>query len=138
MRRWLEHYISNGSNELSQEQGQRQSREYNHNPDWQSHKYDLSDWRSAQQIYLPELGMKLGPATNKMKKLWRLWHKAQREGTPKRDHAYNIAKIQYAIGLINPTQFDELQNMDLDLEFGGQQMEEDEWTQGLRAMFTER
>lgn len=123
---------------------QSQKREYDNNPDWQSNRQDidLKDWRSAQQIYLPELGMKLGPAVNKMKKLWRLYKAAKRYGgsyRPKHfgegscyDYAYEIARIQYTIDLVNKTEFEELADLDFNLEFPRQEAhEEDIDTSGL-------
>lgn len=64
-----------------------------------------------QQIYLPELGMCWGPACNSLKKLWKSYKIAGRNGEPRRDIAWKINAIQKAMG-IEKSEFPELEGME--------------------------
>src|SRR5215471_16292440 len=87
------------------------------NESWISSKYDIQGlpWQELQQIYLPELGMCWGPACNSLKKLWKSYKIAGRNGEPRRDIAWKINAIQKAMG-IQKSEFPELEGMELDEE----------------------
>src|SRR5215471_5703577 len=80
------------------------------NESWISSKYDIQGlpWQELQQIYLPELGMCWGPACNSLKKLWKSYKIAGRNGEPRRDIAWKINAIQKAMG-IEKSEFPELE-----------------------------
>src|SRR5215469_6364596 len=79
----------------------------------ESSKYDIEGmhWSELQQIYLPELGMCWGPACNSLKKLWKSYKIAGRNGEPRRDIAWKINAIQKAMG-IEKSEFPELEGME--------------------------
>ena len=83
------------------------------NESWISRKYDIQGlpWQELQQIYLPELGMCWGPACNSLKKLWKSYKIAGRNGEPRRDIAWKINAIQKAMG-IEKSEFPELEGME--------------------------
>ena len=87
------------------------------NESWISSKYDIQGlpWQELQQIYLPELGMCWGPACNSLKKLWKSYKIAGRNGEPRRDIAWKINAIQKAMG-IPKSEFPELEGMEMDEE----------------------
>jgi len=88
-----------------------------HNESWVSSKYDIEGihWTDLQQIYLPELGMCFGPACSALRKSWRQYKIAGRNGEPRGDLAYRIVRIQRALG-IPQSDFPELQGMEMDDE----------------------
>jgi hypothetical protein len=96
-----------------------------------SSKFDFQgDWRELQQIYLPELGMHLGPAWNSLKKLWKSYKIAGRTGEPRSDTAWKINRLQVAMGL-EKSDFPELEGMVLDDEWDEQDQGEElppEWS----------
>src|SRR5215469_18944106 len=83
----------------------------------ESSKYDIEGmpWQELQQIYLPELGMCWGPACNSLKKLWKSYKIAGRNGEPRRDIAWKINQIQNAMG-IEKSEFPELEGMETGYE----------------------
>ena len=87
------------------------------NESWISSKYDIQGmpWQELQQIYLPELRMCWGPACNSLKKLWKSYKIAGRNGEPRRDIAWKINAIQKAMG-IQKSEFPELEGMEMDEE----------------------
>ena|SRR5215472_7373215 len=85
-----------------------------------SSKYDLQgDWREVQKIYLPSLGISMGVAWTSLKKLWKSYKIAGRTGEARSDTAYNIVRIQAAMGL-EKSEFPELEGMMLDDEWDDQ------------------
>lgn len=87
------------------------------NPDWISNKYNLQDdWRTVREIYLPTIRMRLGPAASRLKKLWKSYKASKHNGETTKDTAWKISQIESAIGLTNPTQFEELQDQGLQYE----------------------
>jgi hypothetical protein len=87
------------------------------NESWISSKYDIQGmpWQELQQIYLPELRMCWGPTCNSLKKLWKSYKIAGRNGEPRRDIAWKINAIQKAMG-IQKSEFPELEGMEMDEE----------------------
>ena len=83
------------------------------NESWISSKYDIQGmpWQELQQIYLPELRMCWGPACNSLKKLWKSYKIAGRNGEPRRDIAWKINAIQKAMG-IEKSEFPELEGVE--------------------------
>jgi hypothetical protein len=57
------------------------------------------DWREAQQIYLPSLNMSVGQAWNRLKKLWKSYKIAGRNGESRSLQAYEIVRYQSALDL---------------------------------------
>ncbi len=82
------------------------------NESWISSKYDIQGlpWQELQQIYLPELGMCWGPACYLLKKLWKCYKIAGRNGEPRGDIAWKINRIQSSMG-IEMSQFPELEGL---------------------------
>jgi hypothetical protein len=83
------------------------------NESWVSSKYPIEGmhWRELQQIFLPEIQMCWGPACNSLKKLWKSYRIAGRNGEPRGDFAWKIRNIQSAMG-IEKSEFPELEEMD--------------------------
>lgn len=100
MQRWLRNY-------------ERLRHSQQPNESWVSSKYPIEGmhWRELQQIYLPELKMCWGPACNSLKKLWKSYKIAGRNGEPRGDFAWKIRNIQSAMG-IEKSEFPELEGMD--------------------------
>ena len=71
------------------------------------------DWREAQQIYLPSIGMNVGVAWNSLKKLWKSYKIAGRTGEPRRDIAWKINRLQAGLDL-ERSEFPELEGVALD------------------------
>ena len=73
----------------------------NHNEGWTSTIYDIQGmhWQELQQLYLPELNMRWGPAVSALKKLWKSYKIAGRTGEPRSDLAWKINQIQKAMGI---------------------------------------
>lgn len=80
---------------------------------WTSSKYPIENmsWQELQELYLPEVKMRFGPAVSALKKLWKSYKIAGRNGEPRGDIAWNIRNIQRAMG-IPESQFEELEGMD--------------------------
>ena len=80
------------------------------NKSWISSRYDIQGmhWQELQQLYLPELNMRWGPAVNALKKLWKSYKIAGRTGEPRSDLAWKINRV--AMGL--KSEFPELEGMD--------------------------
>jgi hypothetical protein len=87
------------------------------NESWISSKYDIQGmhWQELQQLYLPELNMRWGPAVSALKKLWKSYKIAGRTGEPRSDLAWKINQIQKAMG-IEKSEFPELEGMETDDE----------------------
>ena len=68
-------------------------------------------WQELQQLYLPELNMRWGPAVSALKKLWKGYKIAGRTGEPRSDLAWKINRV--AMGL-EKSEFPELEGMDYD------------------------
>src|SRR5215831_5361049 len=85
------------------------------NESWISSRYDIQDmhWQELQQLYLPELNMRWGPAVSALKKLWKSYKIAGRTGEPRSDLAWKINRVQVAMGL-EKSEFPELEGMDYD------------------------
>jgi hypothetical protein len=99
MQKWIEDY-----------EKRRHSKQPNES--WVSSKYPIEGmhWTELQQLYLPELKMCWGPACNSLKKLWKSYKIAGRNGEPRGDIAWRINRIQSATG-IEKSQFPELEGM---------------------------
>src|SRR5215467_4266062 len=76
-----------------------------------SSRYDIQGmhWQELQQLYLPELNMRWGPAVSALKKLWKSYKIAGRTGEPRSDLAWKINRV--AMGL-EKSEFPELEGMD--------------------------
>jgi hypothetical protein len=83
------------------------------NESWISSRYDTQGmhWQELQQLYLPELNMRWGPAVSALKKLWKSYKIAGRTGESRSDLAWKINQIQKAMG-IEKSEFPELEGMD--------------------------
>ena len=84
---------------------------------WSSTKYDIqgSHWEEMQQTYIPELRMCFGPACSALKRSWKAYRIAGRNGEPRGDIACRIRSIQSALG-IERSEFPELEGMGMDDE----------------------
>src|SRR5215469_322306 len=82
------------------------------NESWISSKYDIQGmhWQELQQIFLPDLNMNFGQAISALKKSWKAYNIAGRNGTYRTDIAYRIRSIQNAMG-IEKSEFPELEGM---------------------------
>lgn len=75
---------------------------------WISCKYDLhGHWREVQQTCVPELQMNVGQSISALRKSWRAYKIAGRNGEPRKDLAYRINHIEDSLGL-EKFQFEEL------------------------------
>lgn len=96
------------------------------NESWVSSKYDIQNmsWKEISEIYLPEIDMRFGSACSALKKLWKSYKIAGRNGEPRGDIAWKIHRIQSAMG-IERSQFTELEGMndDEDQELTDEELE---------------
>ncbi len=119
MQKWLAAYENSRH---SKNPGYPPSKEPNES--WSSSKYGAMEWREAQQIYLPSLNMCVGPAWNKLKRLWRNYKRNGRTGQYRSDIAYEI--VRYQAGLDIPrSDLPELEGIS-DYEFGDSDQETNE------------
>src|ERR1700751_3431599 len=81
---------------------------------WQSSKYDFSD-PDVRLEYVPEMGCSVGGCISALKKLWKSYKIAGRNGEPRGDIAWNIRSLQGSLG-IERSHFPELEGMDDDEE----------------------
>jgi len=81
---------------------------------WQSSKYDFSD-PDVRLEYVPEMGCSVGGCISALKKLWKSYKIARRNGEPRGDIAWNIRNLQGSLG-IERSHFPELEGMDDDEE----------------------
>ena len=90
------------------------------------------DWREARQIYLPSLNMSVGQAWNRLKKLWKSYKIAGRNGESRSFQAYEIVRHQVALDLPR-SDLPELEGMS-DYEFedqdqsSGSEPRPDDWS----------
>jgi hypothetical protein len=84
------------------------------NESWQSSKYDFSD-PDVRLEYVPEMGCSVGGCISALKKLWKSYKIAGRNGEPRGDIAWNIRNLQGSLG-IERSHFPELEGMDDDEE----------------------
>jgi hypothetical protein len=77
---------------------------------WQSSKYDFSD-PDVRLEYVPEMGCSVGGCISALKKLWKSYKIAGRNGEPRGDIAWNIRNLQGSLG-IERSHFPELEGMD--------------------------
>jgi len=89
------------------------------NPDtpnelWASSKYATHNmtWQEVSGIFISELDMTFGAAINSLKKLWKSYKIAGRNGEFRGDTAWKITQIQDALG-IEKSIFPELEGMDV-------------------------
>jgi hypothetical protein len=70
------------------------------NESWVASKYSsMGNWREVQQIYIPSLKLRVGPAFHKLKKLWAKYKIQGREGLYRTDTAYQINKLLVGLDL---------------------------------------
>ncbi|MGA9150674.1 MAG: hypothetical protein WBZ36_08850 [Candidatus Nitrosopolaris sp.] len=81
---------------------------------WHSSKYDFSD-PDVRLEYVPEMGCSVGGCISALKKLWKSYKIAGRNGEPRGDIAWNIRNLQGSLG-IERSHFPELEGMDDDEE----------------------
>ncbi|MGC2570459.1 MAG: hypothetical protein WA364_03030 [Candidatus Nitrosopolaris sp.] len=81
---------------------------------WQSSKYDFSD-PDVRLAYVPEMGCSVGGCISALKKLWKSYKIAGRNGEPRGDIAWNIRNLQGSLG-IKRSHFPEIEGMDDDEE----------------------
>lgn len=74
------------------------------------------DWHEAQQIYIPSLNMCVGPAWNRLKKLWKSYKISGRNGESRTLTAYEINRYQVALDLPR-SDLPELEGVASDYEF---------------------
>ncbi|MGA9153877.1 MAG: hypothetical protein WBZ36_25130 [Candidatus Nitrosopolaris sp.] len=103
MQKWIEDYEKTRHSKQPKES----------NPGWVSSKYPIESmhWQELQQLYLPTLGLNWGQACSSLKKLWKSYKIAGRNGEPRGDLAWKIRNIQSAMG-IERSNFPELEGMD--------------------------
>ena len=78
---------------------------------WISSKYDLrGHWREVQQTWVPELQTNVGQSISALRKSWRAYKIAGRNGEPRKDLAYRINHIEDSLGL-EKFHFEELAEM---------------------------
>ena len=79
---------------------------------WASSKYDIqgTHWEDMQQTFIPELRMNFGQACSALKKSWKAYKIAGRNGEPRGDIAWRIRSIESALG-IEKSEFPELEGM---------------------------
>src|SRR5215469_7257433 len=82
------------------------------NESWVSSKYDTQlPWKELQQTYIPSLHMNWGQCCSALKKSWKAYKIAGRNGEPRGDIAWRIRSIESALG-IEKSEFPELEGMD--------------------------
>lgn len=81
---------------------------------WQSSKYDFSN-PDVRLEYVPEMGFNVSGCISGLKKLWKSYKIAGRNGEPRSWQAYSINKIQGALGL-ELSSFPETEGMTNDFE----------------------
>ena len=91
---------------------------------WQSSKYDFSD-PDVRLEYVPEMGCSVGGCISALKKLWKSYKIAGRNGEPRGDIAWNIRNLQGSLG-IERSHFPELEGMDDDEELQLKSEEDEE------------
>jgi hypothetical protein len=103
---------------------------------WQSTKYDFAsmDPNELQQLYIPSLEMRFGPAVSALRKLWKSYKICGRTGEPRSDICWKINNIQRGLG-IEQTSFEEISQYQVETEnnesaFSTTEQEEDtsEWS----------
>jgi hypothetical protein len=86
------------------------------NESWVSSKYDTQlPWKELQQTYIPSLHMKWGQCCSALKRSWKAYEIAGRNGEPRGDIAWRIRNIQTQMG-IEKSDFPELEGMETDDE----------------------
>jgi hypothetical protein len=89
------------------------------NESWVSSKYDTQlPWKVLQQTYIPSLHMNWGQCCSALKRSWKAYEIAGRNGEPRRDIAWRIRNIQTQMG-IEKSDFPELEGMETDDEESG-------------------
>jgi len=105
------------------------------NESWQSSKYDFSD-PYVRLEYVPEMGCSVGGCISGLKKLWKSYKIAGRNGEPRSWQAYSIRKIQGALGL-ELSSFPETEGMMMDDEENNEELQlkreelQEEWNLNL-------
>jgi hypothetical protein len=96
MEKWLRNY-----------EYQRHSRKNPKEPNesWQSSKYDFTD-PNVRLEYVPEMGCSVGGCISSLKRSWRVFEIAGRNGEPRGDLAWRINHVQDTLG-IPLTEFEE-------------------------------
>lgn len=99
------------------------------NESWVSSRYPIEGmhWRDLQRLYLPEINQNWGQACSSLKKLWKSYKIAGRNGESRSWQAWKINRIQSAMGLELST-FPELQGMGYDEELEETSNEDQELT----------
>jgi hypothetical protein len=105
MRKWIANY----ENSRHSKQGLRELKE-----SWISSKYDFTDLHVREE-YVPEIGCSVGGCISALRKSWRAYYIAGRNGEPRNDVAHRIVSIQSALG-IERSQFPGLEGMDVEFE----------------------
>lgn len=103
MRNWLEKYERARHGEPEEKESWTKEM-------WISSKYDFQNmpWQDLQNLWLPGVKMRFGPACHKLKALWRDYRKARFLGLSGAASAANeINQIQRSMG-VEVSQFDEL------------------------------
>ena len=86
------------------------------NESWVSSKYDTQlPWKELQQTYIPSLHMNWGQCCSALKRSWKAYEIAGRNGEPRGDIAWRIRNIQTQMG-IEKSDFPELEGMETDDE----------------------
>jgi hypothetical protein len=71
------------------------------NESWANSRYGPLNmsWQQAQQVWLPSVNKRLGPAFFHLEKLWAKYKRLGREGDYRSDVAFQIALYQKALDL---------------------------------------
>ena len=112
--RWLKRY------ERSRHSSKRQP-----NKSWASSKYDFTD-PNVRLEYVPEMSCSVGGCISALKKLWKSYKICGRTGEPRSDIAWNIRNLQGSLGLIERSNFPELEGEGMDNENEDRELTDEE------------
>ncbi len=102
---------------------------------WQSSKFDFTD-PNVRLEYVPDMGCSVGGCISALKRSWKAYYIAGRNGEPRGDLAWRINSLQSSLGIEKST-FPELEGMMMDDEENNEELQlkreehQEEWNLNL-------